>query len=131
MRLTRRERIRLLLSTYLDAMSPGRNPTDMRGAFGSKPPARTQLQDEGSYYELGQALDALRGPCPKIYRHTVGFYVTHPPESWAQKRTAEKGVMLLERAMPRNLFVPMEVSERGGFSPGEAKSATKPRRLAA
>lgn len=130
MRLTRKERIKLLLRTYRDAVSPGRNPSDSRGAFDSRPPAVTELWMTGSYHDLARALDAMRGPCPKVFRHTVGYYIDG--EEWAQKRTAEKGVIFLDRLMPRNVYVPHEIAENAGFAPSEAKSARHPdRRVAA
>lgn len=123
MRLTRRERVRLLLHTYRDAVSPGRNPSDIRGAFASKAPTRTELWHQGSYYELGKALDSLKAPCPKIYRHTIAFFMDQ--EKWARKSTAEIGVQALMKLMPRNIFVPQEISENAGFTPGEAKAAAR------
>ena len=130
MRLDRRERIRLLLASYLDACSPGRTQSDIRAALGSRPPPRAELFDEGSYHELGQALDKIKTPCPKIYRHTIAYYV-ETREPWSQKRVAERGVSLLERLMPRNIFVPEDVAIRAGVTPGDARAASKWKRQAA
>ena len=124
----RRERIRLLLTSYIDACSPARTFSDIRAPLGSRPPPRAELFDEGSYHELGQALDKIRKPCPKIYRHTIAYFVE--PEKWSQKRVAERGVSLIERLMPRNIFVPEDVAIRAGITPGDARAACRWRKAA-
>ena len=127
--ITRRDRIRLLLSSYVDAIGASRNPADIRVALESRPPPRSELWEEGSYFDLAQALDRLRVPCPKIRRHTIGFYVEQEP--WAQKRTAERGVSLLAELMPRNIFVPQELSIKAGFTPGDSRAASRWKKVAA
>lgn len=130
MRLDRRAKIKLLLRTLLDATSPGRGTSDVRAAFGSRPPARSAIWAEGSYQQLWRCLDEMKTPYPKIHRHIVAFYVD--PAPWARKSVAEKGIELLDRRMPANVFVPQEISENAGFLPGEAKTGAKPReRIAA
>ena len=132
MRLTRRERIRLLLTSYADAVSPGRTPSDIPGVPHSRPPTTTALWQEGSYYELGRALESLRvDGYQKIHRHLCGHYLGGPDypcgKQGPQKRYVERGVDLLVKRMPANIYVPRDIAEHGGFLPGEASTAVKPR----
>src|SRR3990167_10229185 len=128
MRLDRRAKIKLLLRTLVDATAPGRGTSDVRSAFGSRPPARSELWHGGSYGELLRCLDEMKPDYPKIHRHTVAYYVD--PERWARRSVADRGVELLMRRMPTNVFVPQEISENPGYLPGDAKIAARPRRVA-
>ncbi len=109
----------------------GRSNSDIRAPFESRLPSRGELWEEGSYYDLERCLDAMRQPYPKISRHLIAFYVDATPPKWARKVYAEKGVELLMRFMPSNVFVPQEISENAGFLPSDAKVAARPRRVAA
>lgn len=125
----------LLLRTFVDAASPGRGDSDLRSPLGSKPPARSSLWEQGSYRELGREIDRLKADgYTKIHRHLCAFYIggpDYPVGDGPQKRYVQRGVDLLEKRMPRNVYVPAEVSENGGHSPGEAKTAARPRERAA
>jgi hypothetical protein len=129
LRLTRRERIKLLLETYSDAYGPSRNPVDVRVAMGSRPPSSSELWKEGSYREIARGIDSMRDPYPKITRHLVAHYCS--PQPWVRKQLVEKGFAILEKRLPMNLYVPQDISEKAGFTPAEAKSASKRMRVAA
>lgn len=133
MRLTRRVRIVLLLKTLLDASSPGRGSSDVRSAFGSRAPARSGLWARGSYYELHRCLDALksRGEDPEwrgVYGHTWRRYVNGEKFQTKTPWKADKGLAFLEEFMPADVFVPGDIVENAGYSPGEAKMCERPRR---
>ena len=124
MRLTRRERIKLLLRTLNDATGPGCNLTSIHSALDSRPPSASEIWYEGSYHQLINALNQMR-PYPKIRRHTVAYYVDR--ETWGRKSEAQKGLIILDKLMPKDIFVPAEISENAGFTPGEAKVAARVR----
>lgn len=133
MRLDRRAKIKLLLSTLLDATSPGRGTSDVRVAFSSRPPAKSSLWDEGSYHELHRCLDALkaRNDDPDwrgCHWHVWRRYVSGERFETRTPWKLDKGLRFLEEKMPGDVFVPVEVSENGGFLPSDAKTAAKPRR---
>lgn len=128
MRLDRRAKIRLLLATLLDATAPGRGTSDVRAAFSSRPPAKSEeLWNEGSYGELWSCLDVMKTRYPKMHRHVLACHVS--PEPWGDRRYAEAAIRVLDkRLMPSNVYVPQEISENAGFLPSDAKTATRPRR---
>ncbi len=134
MRLDRRAKIKLLLSTLLDATSPGRGTSDVRIAFGSRPPAKSELWHEGSYHELHRCLDALKArnedPAWRgVHWHVWRRYVTGDRFESRAPWKFDKGLAFLEESMPRDIFVPVEVSENGGFLPSDARTAARPRDL--
>lgn len=136
-RITRRAKIKLLLQTLLDASSPGRSTSDVRAAFGSRPPAKSELWEQGSYHALYRCLDALKAQSnsddPKwrgVYWHTWCRYVTGDTLKTDDLWKSEKGLTFLEETMPSDVFVPQEVSENAGHSPSDSKAAARRRRAA-
>ena len=142
MRLTRRERVKLLLATLTDATAPSRGESDVRGALDSRPPPRPELFDQGSYRDLWRAVDRLKEQgFQKAHRHLCARYLKTPTLMLTrggiavpfkiEPRYVERGITLVLERMPRNVYVPPEVSENAGYSAGEAAAASRPRRLAA
>lgn len=131
MRLTRRDRVRLLLETLVAATDPSRVDSDIRSTLESRPPPRPKLFDQGSYFQVWNELDRLRRDgYSRIHRHLCARYIGGPDfpvgTRGARRALVEHGIDLLARRLPGNIYVPIEVSENGGFSPGEAKVAAMP-----
>lgn len=127
MRLTRLERVKLLLKTYPDVCTQGRSElVGSSPAPASRPLRRHELWDEGSYYELEQCLETMRERAKSIHWHTCQAYMNPKPPTSVRKRKAELGVTFIRDRMT-NIFVPLEVSLNAGYAPGEAKAAAKPR----
>lgn len=131
MRLTRRERIKLLLRSLVDAREAGHGRLERGSAPGSRPPLRNlDLWPHGSYAQLEKALDLLRERCPSKHWHTEQFYIYGINDRRIRRVKAELGVECLMRYMSREVFVPQEVAEWAGFMASEAKAAAKPRVMA-
>lgn len=127
LRLTRRERIKLLLKTVPDATASCPSMDGSRGVPSSTRPPRNQLWEQGSYHELLRCIDDLRRPYPKIRRHLLAIFVYPGDYDWARRVVAERGLDLLEAKMPSNVFVPADIVENAGFTPREAKLASRQR----
>lgn len=126
MRLTRLERVKLLLRTYPDVCTQGRSEhVGSSPAPASRPLRRHELWDEGSYEDLERWLSVMRTKAKSVHWHTCQHYMEPRPASGVRKRKAELGVVFLRDRMS-NIFVPLEISLNAGYSPGEAKAATKP-----
>lgn len=128
MRLTRRSRIILLLETYPDVCDhPTGSALDQShggGKPGSRDLTRRGLWQQGSYAELERCLQRFRDEhYPKIGRHLAEHYLRRNAGGWARKHVVEKGVDMLCKWMPTNVYVPPEVVERAGYSVTEAGSA--------
>lgn len=132
LRLTRRERIKLLLGTYKDVFGPDLlNVEKGDRGFESRALSHGELWREGSYADVQRGLDRLRtSGFRSIYWHTVEAYVNGHPAS-ARRRKADAGVDLLAKWLPGNIYVPQSIAENAGYPITEAKAAARPRERSA
>ena len=141
--MTRRDRVRILLQSYQDVVEL---PESHDGGPASGPSSRllsrsvNPLWSAGSYPALERCLTRLRAFAPSLYWHLTAFY--WPPDGSrrvktvdgrsvpveVQKQKAERGLDLLVRWMPRNVYVPQSFSEGDGVNVTEAQAAERPRR---
>lgn len=130
-RLTKRERIKLLLMTRLDALGETAN-SEGHGQFGSRSLQHGDLWNEGSYRELERLLDEMRHRCKSIHWHTLNYWAAKDrqwrPGMKPRSRCAQLGLDWLERRMG-NVYVPQSISENAGFHASEAATYAKPRSL--
>lgn len=129
LRLTKRERIKLLLRTRQDALEAQAELGG--GELGSRSPSHSQLWYDGSYPALELCLDFLAATQPRIRWHLVNFYA--PSKVWKpglkpRKGYADLGLDWLEQRL-ENVYVPASVSENAGYLPSEAARYAKPRSL--
>ena len=130
-RVTRRDRVRLLLQSYPDVIDL---PQSHDGGPASGPSSRllsrsvNPLWSAGSYPALERCLAKLKARSPSVCWHTVEFWVRGDPSGKARRRKANLGLDALVRWMPRNVYVPQSVSERDGVNTAEARAAERPRR---
>jgi hypothetical protein len=107
----RTTRVRLLASSWEDAMTSG----TLDGGGPDKPGSRMNLHDDlwtyGSYDELGRLVTHAASEFRKAYLGVAFRY--HPPRDL-------DALVLLTRRMPACIYVPAEVSENAGYLPGEA-----------
>lgn len=107
----RTTRTRLLAATYDDALTTG----TMDGGGQDKPGSRLMLHDDlwthGSYDELEHLVRAADA----VFRRA---YLTVPFKDQPARDLDE--LVLLTRRMPRDIYVPRDVSENAGYLPGEA-----------
>jgi hypothetical protein len=119
-------RIRLLAWSYLDALEPGKDSTTAdnvdSGGTGSRAPSRNhELWTTGSYWQLERAMDAL----PPYAR--IRFWVFYVRAGGPFKHEHKPHPVLgrVERLMPRDVFVPAEVSEAAGFLRSDAEKYSR------
>lgn len=140
MRLSKRNRIILLLKTRQDALEETGELGG--GALGSRSPRHGPLYWEGSYRALETCLDYLQEHQPRIRWHLTNYYA--PPKDIARhydaslgkwkpglkprRGYAELGVTWLEQKLS-TVYVPQAVSENAGYLASEAKAYTRPRQL--
>lgn len=135
MKLNRRRRVVLLASSYLDA-SENEHTDFIRGG---KPGSRSLLREsrlwrDGSYPEFERAMNLLQLHDRRKHAWFTRLYVAQekPADLAAHKLAAAvQGLTYVEKHMPENIYVPQEISENGGFLPGEAVGARRPRSKAA
>jgi hypothetical protein len=120
-------RVRLLAWSYEDAATGADD-----GGRGSKPTSRIpgrnlELWSAGSYAELERATDALRA-------HDQGwarmFWRLYTQRDWLAAPVGPELRWVTER-MPRDVFVPQDISEVAGYPTGVAKMFTRRRAKAA
>lgn len=146
----RRTRLKLLLSSYLDACESSGDH-----ARGDKPSSRLlgrnlELWPKGSYRSLERCMDALRVKYPLVYRSLHAVYVEAPNrsplraeaarlEAWTDRKAGKAphvndrlliwravfGLILLDSAMPRTIHVPKVISENAGYAPADAGQYAK------
>lgn len=113
----RSTRVRLLAATYEDALTSG----TLEGRA-EKPGSRMNLHDDlwthGSYAELERLLPGS----DVVFRRS---YLAVAFKDQPHRDLNE--LVQVTRAMPRDIFVPMDVSENAGYLPGEAKAWRMPR----
>jgi hypothetical protein len=128
---SRKVRVRLLLSSYLDACEPDKSE---RLARGDKPTSRdlrrrSAVWTEGSYRELDRCLDALRVRHRPVYRDTWDRWVLGDAQMNGKRAArAHVGVALLAMVMPQAIYVPLDICEAFGYAPSEAKQYGRPGR---
>jgi hypothetical protein len=127
LRLTRRERILLLLRTYQDAFEESKSAAGS-GRLESRLLGHGPVWHQGSYVDLQDWLERLKERSPSVHWHTLELYVY---KRKARRRKADLGVSYLHKQMPSNIYVPLEISENAGFSTTEAKAAARPKAKAA
>lgn len=117
---SRETRIVLLLTSYLDAVESSGDGA--RGdAFASRMPGRNlYLWPRGSYEELEDALDAMRGEEMQLYRAVWARWVVKLPHVNAKR--SEKGLQSLAKRMPRTINVPKAIAENAGHEPALARN---------
>jgi len=121
----RNVRIRLLAWSYLDACEAGGGTTEESvntGSVESRAPSRNhELWHQGSYAQLERAVFGLP-PYARI-RFWVFYIRTQGPFRHDHKPHSVLG--RASRLMPREVFVPAEISEAAGFLPVEAKTYSR------
>ena len=121
----RTTRIRLLAWSYLDACEAGgggAEETVSTGSTESRAPSRNyQLWHQGSYRDLERAL-ALTPPYVRL-RFWVFYIRAKGP--FNHEHTQHSVLGRVQRLMPREVFVPAEISEAAGFLPAEAKTYSR------
>jgi len=122
----RTTRIRLLAWSYLDACEAGGGTSTEEsvstGATESRAPSRNhELWYQGSYRNLERAL-ALSAPYVRL-RFWVFYIRAKGPFKHEHKPHSVLG--RVARLMPREVFVPVEISEAAGFLPAEAKTYSR------
>ncbi len=119
-------RIRLLAWSYLDAAEAGgtsNEETVSTGSAGSRAPSRNhELWHQGSYNALEKALGSI--PPYARLRFWV-FYIRAKGPFDHEHKLKHSALSRVERAMPREVFVPQEISEAAGFLPAEAKTYSR------
>lgn len=133
----RATRVLLLASSYPDACDASERDTVHRGKPGSRILVRFRLWQDGSYREMERLLDELRGHDRVLYgrfwRAYIGqrFPAGRPLDTPAQRRDAGYALVWLAKRMPASIYVPAEISEAAGYTPGDARAYARPRRGAA
>jgi hypothetical protein len=122
---SRTTRIRLLAWSYLDAVEAGGGGAEENVSTGgteSRAPSRNhELWHQGSYGALEKAVDSL--PPFAAIRFWVFYIRAKGPFRHEHKPHPVLG--RVERLMPREVFVPAEISEAAGFLPAEAKTYSR------
>lgn len=121
-------RIRLLAWSYLDACEAGGGQAEesvSTGSTESRAPSRNhELWHQGSYAALERALAEL--PPYARLRFWVFYVRTRgpltSPGSFKHEHNPHAVLGRVEWLMPREVFVPAEVSEAAGFLHAEAKT---------
>jgi hypothetical protein len=132
----RQTRIRLLAASYQDAAIDSVT-SETKGRGGKHwifPKRNSSLWQRGSYKELEQAMDHLRSERHDYYRDFHKVFVHDPynkikteyPKQVAS--SAIKGFQIIDKMMPRDVFVPTDVSESAGYLLGDAKQYQKARK---
>lgn len=125
----------LLASSYLDAAENEHTDFIRGGKPGSRSLLRSsRLWSDGSYPELERAMNLLQLHDRRKHNWFTRLYVARekPAQLAAHKMAAAvQGLTYVEKHMPDNIYVPVEISENGGFLPGEALTARRPRTKAA
>lgn len=112
---TRRQRVTLLLGSYLDAIGPAHLEAVGRSKPSSRALSHSPLWYEGSYTDIELGLAALKLRAPKVYWHTWEMYVAKSGVRAIRRRKAALGVEFLKRKMPTFIDVPDDVLVNGGF----------------
>lgn len=112
---TRRQRVTLLLGSYLDALGPEHVEALRRGKPSSRALGHSELWYDGSYPELDALLRQLKSQAPRVHWHTWERYVLDSGRREIRRRKAALGVEYLKRRMPPFVVVPDEVLVRGGY----------------
>ena len=119
---TRRQRVTLLLGSYLDAIGSGSVEQVRAGKPASRVLQHSELWYGGSYPELDSWLRVLRRQAPRVHWHTWEMYVAQSKLPAIRRHRASLGAEFLKRKMPAFIRVPDEVLVRGGFK-AESKRA--------
>ena len=120
---TRRQRVTLLLGSYLDALGPGFHDSVGGSQPGSRGLMHAPLWYEGSYHDVELGLASLKLRAPKVYWHTWEMYVARSGHKAVRRRKAALGVEHLKRKLPAFIDVPDEVLEGAGFKAERRKAA--------
>ncbi len=128
MKLTKRERIKLLLKTRRDALEESAE-TGRAGQLGSRVLGFQELWREGSYREIEACLDYLAVKNPRVRWHLVHLHEQPHPRGF-KSGYSDLGLDWLESRLS-DVFVPQSVAENAGYSLSEAKAYMRPRRRAA
>jgi hypothetical protein len=118
-------RIRLLAWSYLDAAEAGGTSSEetvSTGSAGSRAPSRNhELWRQGSYSALEKALAQV----PPYARLRFWVFYIRASGPFQHDHKAHAVLARVERLMPREVFVPQEISEAAGFLPAEAKTYSR------
>ncbi len=125
----RKTRVLLLLGTYRDACEAGHNehgdgPRE-RGKPTAHIPRRADFWYDGSYKALERALDQVRSEGKPIHFAVWTVYVERGKLRNGGQELAVKGLKRILSLMPRDVYVPTEVSENSGYDHGEAKAYSR------
>lgn len=128
-------RIRLVAWSYLDACESGGGTAEENvssGSTESRAPSRNHElwhqasygRRQNSYADLELALESLP---PYVRLRFWVFYVRAkgPFRIYPEKHTHHAAFYRLARCMPKEVFVPAEISEAAGFLPAEAKTYSR------
>ena len=109
----RTTRVRLLDATYEDALD-ARRATGPGDQHGSRLLLADDLWTQGSYHELDLVIGCMNGR----RRAFTSAYLTVPFKD--QPLAALDVLQYVTDGMPRNIYVPAEVSENAGYLASEA-----------
>lgn len=124
-------RLRLLAWSYLDAVEASGSSSEetvSTGSAGSRAPSRNhELWRQGSYGALEKALGLL----PAYARLRFWIFYVRASGPFQHDHKSHPVLARVEKLMPREVFVPAEISEAAGFLREAAKtycgcSAQKP-----
>lgn len=119
---TRRQRVTLLLGSYLAAAGPDFDES-VRNAPESKALSHSRLWYQGSYADLDAGLEELKVKAPRIHWHTWQMYVVKSTEKGIRRHKASLGVEFLCRKMPRYITVPDSILANEGYRAKDEKRA--------
>jgi hypothetical protein len=129
----RQTRIRLLAASYQDA-SIASITSESKGRGGKRwiiPTRNNALWLRGSYKELEQAMEHLQELHHGLFRafHRVFIHDPYnkikPDYNKDLLSDAIDGFKMIDKMMPRDIFVPQDISENAGYLAGEAKQYSK------
>ena len=147
----RQTRIRLIAASFQDAAVASVN-NEAKGRGGRRwilPRRNEALWEFGSYEPFEKAMDHLREEHHDLYAafHRIFVHdpfvrttsVPLPGDRWGAKHykptysktlfsQALAGFKIIDKLMPREIFVPQDVSENAGYLRGEAKQYQKARK---
>ena len=120
---TRRQRVTLLIGSYLDALGPGFHDSVGGSQPGSRGLMHAPLWYEGSYTDIELGLAELKLRAPTVHWHTVEMYVRKSGNRAIRRRKGALGVEFLKRKLPQFIEVPDDVLEGAGFKAERKRAA--------
>ena len=132
----RQTRIRLLAASYQDAATASVT-NEAKGRGGKRwliPHRNEDLWLRGSYKELERSVEHLRELHHGLYRAFHKVFVHDPYNKIKPDYSADlladaiDGFKIVDKLMPRDIYVPMDISENAGYLKSEAKQYQKARK---